>query len=46
MAVEIACLVIIKVSVKKHEVPTEKKFQSREYFRYKGKLYIKLELKD
>ena len=30
---------IFKVSVKENEVPTEKN-SSREYFRYKGKLYI------
>ena len=34
-----------KVSVKENEVPTEKNSQ-RKYFCYKGKLNIKLKLKD
>ena len=43
----IICLSLsFKASVKETEVPTENKFKSREYFRYKGKLYIKLKLKD
>ena len=37
----------IKVSVKENEVPMEKDSSSkRKYFRYKGKLYFKLKLKD
>ena len=41
-------MIDVNVWVKENEVPMEKILVAREciYFRYKGKLYIKLKLKD